>query len=83
MEIININDIIFATASIRGKVTSLKLSGLMNMSEVILAVKKEIGNVTGLLKITLRNMTQGWSREKSVYLSPVPVRAAGIQLTLF
>lgn len=83
MEIISINDIIFATASIRGKVTNLKLSGLMTMADVILAVKKEIGNVTGLLKISLRNMTQGWIREKSVYLSPVPVRTAGIQLTLF
>lgn len=83
MEIISINDIIFATASIRGKVTNLKLSGFMTMADVILAVKKEIGNVSGLLKISLRNMTQGWCREKSVYLSPVPVRRAGIQLTLF
>lgn len=83
MEKISINDIIFATASIRGKVTNFRFSGLMSMADVIRAIKNEIGSVTGLLTISLRNMTQGWSRQKSVYLSPMPVRSAGVQLTLF
>lgn len=85
MEKISINDIIFATATIRGSIaTTLRLSGLKSMSEVIAAIKKELGVVGGLLTITLRNMTQGWSQSKSLYLAPVAVRpAAGKQLTLF
>ena len=83
MEKISINDIIFATASIRCKVTNFRFCGLMSMAEVIKAIKNEIGSVSGLLTISLRNMTQGWSRQKSVYLSTVPARTPGIQLTLF
>lgn len=85
MEKISINDIIFATATIRGTIAaSLKLSGLKSMADVIAAIKKEIGIAGDLLTITLRNMTQGWSKSRSLYLSPVPVRPApGTQLTLF
>lgn len=85
MEKISINDIIFATATVRGTIAaSLKLSGLKSMADVIAAIKKEIGIAGGLLTITLRNMTQGWSRTRSLYLSPVRVcPAPGTQLTLF
>ncbi|MDE6702636.1 MAG: hypothetical protein K2K00_03045 [Muribaculaceae bacterium] len=85
MEKISINDIIFATATVRGSIAAtLRLSGLNSMAEVIAAIKKELGFVGGLLTITLRNMTQGWSRSKSLYLSPNPVAPIpGKQLTLF
>lgn len=85
MEKISINDIIFATATIRGSIAAtLRLSGLNSMAEVIAAIKKELGFVGGLLTITLRNMTQGWCWSKSLYLTPAPIRPAiGQQLTLF
>ena len=76
MEKISINDIIFATAKIKGRVTaSLRLSGIMSMADIIREIKKEIGSASGLLTISLRNMTQGWSRQKSVYLSAIPIRS--------
>lgn len=75
MEKISINDIIFATAKIQGRVmASLRLSGIMSMADIIREIKKEIGSASGLLTISLRNMTQGWSRQKSVYLSAIPIR---------
>ena len=85
MEKISINDIIFATATIRGTIAAtLRLSGLKSMAEVVAAIKKELGAAGGMLTLTLRNMTQGWSQSRSLYLSPVPVRQApGRQLTLF
>lgn len=83
MEKITFNDIIFATATIRGKVKNFRFSGLMSIADVIKAIKQEIGAVSGLLTISLRNMTQGWSREKSIYLSAIPVKVDGVQLTLF
>ena len=76
MEKISINDIIFPTAKIQGRVTaSLRLSGIMSMADIIREIKKEIGSASGLLTISLRNMTQGWSRQKSVYLSAIPIRS--------
>ncbi len=75
MEKISINDIIFATAKIQGRVAaSLRLSGIASMADVIKEIKREIGSANGLLTISLRNMTQGWSGRKSVYLSAVPIR---------
>lgn len=74
MEAININDIIFATASIRGNIAAdIKLSGLKSMSEIVTAIRREIGSMSGLLTIRMRNATQGWCQSKSVYLSPAPV----------
>ncbi len=70
MNTITLNDIIFATATIRGKVAAnLRLSGLASMSEVIRAVRGEIGSFSGLMTISLRNMSQGWVQQKSVYLA--------------
>ena len=65
MEKISINDIIFATAKIQGRVAaSLRLSGIASMADVIKEIKREIGSANGLLTISLRNMTQGWSGRK-------------------
>lgn len=82
---ISFNDIIFATATIRGEVAAnLRLSGLKSMSDVIKAIKGEIGSTNGLLTISLRNMTQGWSGSKAVYMSTTPAYAQTVrQLTLF
>lgn len=75
MNIITLNDIIFATARIRGAVAAnIRLSGLRSMTEVINAIRNEIGYFSGLITITLRNMTQGWVQEKSLYLSPVATK---------
>lgn len=74
MNIITINDIIFATATVRGAVTAnLRLSGLRSMSEVINAVRRETDSFSGLITISLRNMTQGWTQQKSLYLSPMSI----------
>lgn len=85
MEKISINDIIFATATVRGTIAaSLKLSGLKSMADVITAIKKEIGIAGGLMTITLRNMSQGWSKSKAIYLYNAQSHStAGTQLTLF
>ena len=74
MNIITLNDIIFATATVRGAVAAnLRLSGLRSMTEVINAIRHEIGSFTGIITISLRNMTQGWTQQKSLYLTPVAI----------
>lgn len=86
MEKISINDIVFATAVIRGSVkASLRLSGLSSIADVIKAIKREIGSFSGILTISMRNMTQGWTKQKSLYVSPIVSNTpiSGIQLSLF
>ncbi len=85
MKKITINDVIFATATIGGHIAAnIRLSGLGSIAEVVRAVKNELGSFSGLLNITMRNMTQGWSHSKSVYLSPsVTATCESVQLTLF
>lgn len=81
MEKITINDIIFATATIQGRITAnIKLSGLSSLADIISAIKRELGSFSGLLTITLRNISQGWTRQRSLYVAPI---AAGTQLSLF
>lgn len=87
MDTISINDIIYATATVNGSTTAnLRLSGLSSASDVVRAIRREIGSFTGMITITTRNMTQGWSRRKSLYLAPrypKPTPSPGTQLTLF
>lgn len=81
MDIISTNDIIFASATIHGTIAvTLRLSGLSCIADIIRAVKRELGSFSGLLSISMRNMTQGWTRQSSVYLKPA---APGTQLSLF
>lgn len=69
MGTININDTIYATAQYRGSVAAcVTMSGIQSPVEVLGALKREMGGVSGLLRITMRNMTQGWCSQKAVYL---------------
>ncbi len=69
MKTIDRNDIVFATAKIFGTVSAdIRLNGICSVDEAITAIKGEIGTFTGLVRISLRNATQGWSENKSLYL---------------
>ena len=79
-----INDIIFATVARGGRyIGKLRLCGIESTSALMESIKKLAGDTAGLLKITLRNATQGWSRDISLYISPAPVMPEGMQLSLF
>lgn len=85
MKKISIHDVIFATATIRGNIAvNIRLCGISSIADIIKVIKQEIGHVGGLLTISLRNMTQGWTQSRSVYLAPVhSTTMPGTQLTLF
>lgn len=70
MKTIDRNDIVFATAKTFGTINAdLRLSGIGSVDEAIKAIKSEIGAFTGLVRISLRNATQGWSENRSLYLA--------------
>ena len=81
MATISNDDIIFATATQHGnQLVSLKLSGLNSFSELFAAIRRHIGATTGLIEISLRNLSKGYSSQRALF---VKTPAEGIQLSLF
>lgn len=80
MKTINSSDVIFATVTQRGATLyDARLSGLSSMTDVMKYLHKALSGAVGMLTLTLRNGTQGWSRRSSFKLAV----AEGVQLTLF
>lgn len=80
MKTINSSDVIFATVTQRGATLyDARLSGLSSMAEVMKFLHKVLAGAVGMLTLTLRNGTQGWSRRTSFKLA----MAEGVQLSLF
>lgn len=83
MATISLNDIIFATATFRGsEIVSLSLSGLTSLSELLAELRRRIGTtVKGLVTVSLRNRSQGWSQTRALYMNASATE--GVQLSLF
>lgn len=66
MKKINLNDILFATLTRRGRVlASLTISGVTSIADVIRRLRRMVDAGSGLVTFCLRNMTQGWSQQSS------------------
>lgn len=62
MKIFGTNDTIFARATVMGQeIVNLRLSGVCSMEALLRIVRQHVGAAIGLVKLTVRNMTQGWS----------------------
>lgn len=77
--VISSSDVIFATAS-RGTETlaQVRFSGVNSAEEVIRRLGRILGTVQGMITVTLRNVSGGWSGRRNVYMRP----AEGCQLEL-
>ena len=65
MKQITSNDTIFAT--VRGRnsiIANLRLCGMNSMADVVASVRDAVGE--GLLTLTLRNGSQGWTDRRSI-----------------
>lgn len=82
MATINSSDILFATLIQRGKtILSVRLSGMTTFSDIIRYLSRTLNGTFGIMTMTLRNGTQGWSQQRNIMFrrpDPVPV-----QLSLF
>lgn len=66
---INSTDRVFATLSQFGSIIyNVELSGVTSMSDVVRRLRGEVKSGGGLLSLTLRNSSQGWSRSASIML---------------
>lgn len=60
-------DTLFAT--VRGRnsiIANLRLSGMNSMADVVASVRDAVGEGCGLLTLTLRNGSQGWTDRRSI-----------------
>ncbi len=78
---ISCDDIVMATATLHGtEVAAFTSTGFASVSEVVRAVMCGIGSAFGMIELTLRNTSRGWSERRSLFVrAPAP----GRQLTLF
>lgn len=83
MATISTDDILFASATQGGRyLANIRMSGISTTGCALAELRRLIGGVFGLVQITLRNATQGWSRSISLYMDE-PKPAEGVQLCLF
>ncbi len=81
MATISTEDIIFATATKHGhQLANLKLSGVASLTELMATIRRHLGATTGLIEISLRNLSRGYSSQQALF---VTAPAEGIQLSLF
>lgn len=87
MGIININstDIIYATLVQHGRqIAAYRLSGHTTMADLMRHLRSIAKGCMGLVNITLRNSTQGWSQARSIMFgSAESLSTPSVQLSLF
>lgn len=71
MATVSINDKLFLTLIQCGRmVFNQQVSGISSRTDLIGRVRELIGGCSGLVKVTLRNCTQGWSHTDTLFFTP-------------
>ncbi len=67
MKTISCTDVIYATVVKRGTmIASLCLSGIDSLKELLSRIRRALGSDCGLVTLTLRNGSQGWTDRRSL-----------------
>ncbi|MDE6101130.1 MAG: hypothetical protein K2L46_07345 [Paramuribaculum sp.] len=70
MATISLNDVIFATLSLRGKIcASIRTDGVTSYAEILSLLLRKSGISRGLATVDLRNSSQGWTARRSVMIA--------------
>ena len=79
---VNTTDIIFATVKQQGNtILSMQFSGITSMTQIIRQLREKLSGKIGLIKLHIRNRTQGWAQEQSIYFQKQAKPT--VQLTLW
>ena len=82
MATINYTDIIFATVKQQGNtILSMQFSGITSMAQIIRQLRDKLSGKMGLIKLHIRNCTQGWAQEQAIYFQKQTKPT--VQLTLW
>lgn len=81
MGTINSSDIIFATLTQQGRqVASFRFSGMTTFTDIIRRVRSAVAGSRGIVTLSLRNSSQGWSHDRRLILAP---STTPVQMSLF
>ncbi len=71
MTSVSYTDIMQASATLEGRtVARISASGFNSISEVLQAVRRAAGDINGLLRLSVRNATQGWRQQRALLVLP-------------
>lgn len=71
MATVSLNDRLFLTLIQRGNmVFNQQVSGIKSRTDLLGKVREVMRGNFGLVKVTLRNCTQGWSHTDTLFLAP-------------
>lgn len=77
MQTIRTTDTLFATVISHGTtLVSTRISGMTTIGEILDYIRRQAGHIAGLITLRLRNMTSGWSIDRSILLRPAQQTAA-------
>ena len=69
MATISSSDNLFATAYVRGvEFYNFSGSGVSDISQIISEIRNHPSAVPGMVTLTVRNSSRGWSQSRSIYL---------------
>lgn len=72
MATIHTTDTLFASATMMGRqVFNFAGSGISSLAELINKVRTAPGVMAGLVTLTVRNTSQGWSQSRDFYLGSI------------
>ena len=81
MYTISSNDLVQVYATFCGRtIASISSTGFESIQDVLKAIRKAVGTFAGMVKLSVRNASQGWRQQRAFFIAPVP---PGTQLTLF
>ena len=81
MGTITTTDIVYATLTRNGRqIASYRISGLTSMPDIISYIRRISALAPGILKLQLRNRSQGWTHTHAIKINPT---STPIQLALF
>lgn len=79
---ISATDLLFATLTQRGRIiASLRLRGITSFAGIVAYIRRTLSDVTGLIRLTLRCPSRGWSQERNIMLSYDPALATAVSDT--
>ncbi len=69
MKTISLSDIIFARATMMGReVANIRLHGISSMDDLVHRLRAELGSALGMVIVSIRNLSQGWTQERALIL---------------
>lgn len=74
---ITMGDVLYARVSFMGKqLFNIQLRDVSSLSQIFDWVRSQLGNLSGMVKISLRNASQGWTADHWCRLTTATIHSA-------